>query len=60
MLRNISISLRATGPAAVLIVWMLCFTAVTLFGSGGLAGYAQGFLGGFGIFLLTVLAQTVE
>lgn len=60
MLQNIAISLRATGPAAVLIAWMLCFTAISLFGAGGLASYAQGVLGAFGIFLLSALAQKVQ
>jgi len=36
-LKNISLNLRATGPAAVLIVWLVCITAVGLFGDCGLA-----------------------
>lgn len=60
MLRNIAINIQATGPAAVLIVWMLCFTAIALFGSGDLASYAQGALGAFGVFLLSALGQSVK
>lgn len=54
--RNLSVSLRATGPAAAIIVWMICFTALGLFG-GESAEFAQGtmaFVGG----LLTVSLAT--
>lgn len=30
--RNLSVSLRATGPAAVIIDWMFCYTTLGLFG----------------------------
>ena len=61
MLKNISISLRATGPAAVLIVWQICFTLRALFGPGTTAALlAQGSMSAFGVFLLSALAQKVE
>jgi hypothetical protein len=60
MLGNIAIAIRAHGPAAVLIVWMLCFTALAIWGVGDKAGYAQGVLASFGVLLLFSLAQKVE
>lgn len=60
MLKNIAVNIQAAGPAAVLIVWIICFTALSIFGSGGLAGYAQSLLGMFGILLLLSLGQNVK
>lgn len=60
MFENIAINLRATGPAAVLITWLLCFTAIALFGTSSLASYAQGALTGVGVLLVYSLAQNVK
>ena len=60
MLENLVVNLRAKGPAAVLIAWMLCFTALALFGKGSLVAYALGALGAFGVFLLGALGQKVQ
>ncbi len=30
-LKNVSVNLKATGPAAVLIVWLICFTCITIY-----------------------------
>ena len=38
--KNIAINLQATGPAAVIIVWIVCVTALGLFGDGSLAAKA--------------------
>jgi hypothetical protein len=43
-LRNIKISLTATGPAAVLIVLILSVTALGIFGLGPLADRAMSFM----------------
>jgi hypothetical protein len=60
-LQNIAINLRATGPAAVLITWLLCITALGLFGSGSsTTGIALGGLFGIGITLIGALAQSVK
>jgi len=60
MFRNIVINLRAKGPAAILITWLLCFTALALFGTGSLAACALGFLSVFGFILLSALAHKVD
>ena len=39
-LRNLAINLNAKGPAAVIIVWVVCVTALGLLGSGPLASKA--------------------
>ncbi len=44
ILRNIRISLTAAGPAAVLIVLILCVTALGIFGTGPLAERAISFM----------------
>jgi hypothetical protein len=33
-LNNFALNLRATGPAAVIIAWMVCVTLLGLFGTG--------------------------
>ena len=33
-LKNIAINLRATGPAAVIIVWLICSTVLGIWGNG--------------------------
>ena len=52
-LKNLSINLKATGPAAVIIVWIMGVTALGLLGSGEiakLAMYALVFAGGVILF----------
>ena len=43
-IRNIAVNLRAKGPAAVLIVWIVSVTAVGLVGEGPIAERALGLL----------------
>ena len=56
-LKNISINLKATGASAVLITWLLCITAIGLFGSRTLAYYVAGGLLSVGVILIGALAQ---
>jgi hypothetical protein len=56
-LKNISINLKATGASAVLITWLLCITAIGLFGSGTLANFIAGGLISIGVILIGALAQ---
>lgn len=57
LLRNVSINLRATGPSAVIIVWIIATAAIGIFG-GPQAGAALGVLGaGAGFILLTLTSK---
>ncbi len=58
-LKNISINLKATGASAVLITWLLCITAIGLFGSGTLANFVAGALISVGVILIGALAQKI-
>jgi hypothetical protein len=42
--KNVVVNLRATGPAAVIAVWLICVTAIGLWGGGEMAGRALGIL----------------
>ncbi len=59
-LKNIIINLKATGASAVLIVWLLCLTAIALFGSGTIANFVAGALVSIGIILIGALAQKIK
>lgn len=59
-LKNLIINLRASGPAAVLIAWLLCITALGLFGSGTLASIALSGLLTLGVALIAALGQNVK
>ena len=56
-LKNIAISLQATGPAAVLIVWIICVTALGFLGDGSLAKTALSILAFAGGMILFALAN---
>ena len=56
-LKNIAINLQAKGPAAVIIVWIICITALGLLGDGPLAGSALGVLAVVGGTILISLAN---
>lgn len=58
-LRNIAVNLKATGPAAVMSVWIICVTLLGIFGSGPFAATAFGLLGFFGGAVLLSLANRV-
>lgn len=56
-LENISLSLRAVGPSAVLIVWLLSITSLGLFGTSELAKSALYIVGFFGAMLIGALGH---
>jgi hypothetical protein len=55
-LKNLSLNLQATGPAAVLICWCVSVAAVGIFGSGPTASTALGLLAAGGGMILIRLA----
>ena len=57
MLWNILINLRAGGVAAVTITWLLCVTAIALWGRTTIAGYIGGALAVMGGLLVKALMQ---
>jgi hypothetical protein len=58
-LKNIAISIRASGPAAVLISWVLGVAALGIFGNAELGKQALTTLTMFGGLLIIFLAQRV-
>ena len=56
-LKNIAINLQAKGPAAVIIVWIFCVTALGFFGDGSLAKSALSILAAAGGMILVALAN---
>ena len=54
-LANLAVNLQATGPAAVLIAWMVCLTLLGLYGNSENAGRVITFLGLLGIPLIAAL-----
>lgn len=59
-LKNIAINLKATGPAAVIIAWILGITAVGVFGQGETAMKALSSLYIVGPLLIIVMGQKVS
>ncbi|OAH33318.1 hypothetical protein AX289_00205 [Methylorubrum populi] len=58
-LKNISLNMRATGPAAVLCVYLLVMGAVGIFGNGPHTGMVTATLSFLGPILIGALAQRV-
>lgn len=56
-LNNIAVSIRATGPAAVLVSWVLGVTLLGIFGQGEVASRAITILSVAGGLLIAVLGQ---
>jgi hypothetical protein len=56
ILKNLSVNLKATGPAAVICVWCICVVILGIFGSGSLASTAMGLLTFAGGAILSALA----
>jgi len=54
--KNLSVNLRATGPAAVIIVWIIAVTWIAIFGQGELASRGLTILTVAGGMILFVLA----
>jgi len=59
-LKNIIVNLKATGPAAVLIAWVLGVTLLGIFGNGEIASHGMSALYVFGIMLVMILGQKVQ
>lgn len=60
MLRNIRIRLSATGLAATVCCWLLCFTGLAIAGGRDYLAYAQGVLSVIGVGLALALTQSLE
>lgn len=58
-LKNIAVNLKATGPAAVMCVWVIGVTLLGIFGSGPMASLALGILSFFGSAVLIALANKI-
>ena len=56
-LKNLSINLKATGPSAVLIVWLICLTVLGLYGNSSSASYVIGGFIGFGVIFIGALGS---
>jgi uncharacterized membrane protein len=57
-LGNVVLNLQAAGPAAVMIVWIICITLLGIFaGDGSTARSAVTFMGGVGAVLVVALAS---
>jgi hypothetical protein len=56
-LKNIALSIRATGPAAVLVSWVLGVTLLGIFGQGEIASKAMSALSVTGGLLIVILGQ---
>lgn len=57
--KNISLNMRAKGPATVICVWILCVTVLGLFGKGEYADKAISLLAFAGGAVLTALAMRI-
>ena len=58
--KNIALNLRATGPAAVIAIWIISVTLLGLFGNGELAGRALTILAVAGGMVLVALASKID
>ncbi len=58
--KNIAVNLKATGPAAVMAIWVVCVTLLGIFGSGEMARSAFGLLAFFGAAVLVGLASKIK
>jgi hypothetical protein len=56
-LKNIAVSIRATGPAAVLVSWVIGITLLGIFGHGEMASKAISVLSITGGMLIVILGQ---
>lgn len=55
LFKNLAINLRATGPAAVMIAWIMAVAGIGILGQGELANFSLtilGFVGGAVMFSL--------
>ena len=56
--KNIGLNLTAAGPAAVVIVFFICVTALGIFGKGIVAGAAMGLLYIYGVFIVFLFRKS--
>lgn len=59
-LRNLFINLKATGPAAVIIAWVIGVTLLGIFGNGDIASRAMSVLNVGGVILILTLCQKIK
>jgi hypothetical protein len=57
ILGNVVVNLRATGPATVLVTWIVCITLLGLFGDGPHAKTVIGVLSALGGVLVGALSS---
>ncbi len=55
--KNLALNLKSNGPAAMVIVWLVCITLLGLYGEGQMASAAFALLALFGGVILAVLAS---
>jgi len=58
--KNFAINLKATGPAAVIAVWIICVTLLGVFGQGTIADRAMTVLAVAGGMILIVLMSKIS
>jgi hypothetical protein len=58
-LKNIAVSLTATGTAAIVIIWLICVTVLGIFGSGCLAWFAMIILNIAGAWIVVILGRKI-
>ena len=56
-LKNIIINIKATGPAAVLISWVLGVALLGIFGKGEIASHGMNVLSTAGVLFILILTQ---
>ena len=59
-LKNIALNLKATGPAAVTIVWLVCVTVLGIFGGTWLSWFAMVVMNIGGAFIIGVFGNHVR
>ncbi|MGD0278080.1 MAG: hypothetical protein ABSC11_02110 [Smithella sp.] len=58
-LKNIAVNLTATGPASIIIVWVVCVTLLGIFGTGALAWFAMIVLNIAGAVIVVSLCEKI-
>jgi hypothetical protein len=60
LLKNISVNLRAAGPAAVACVWLISMVVLGLYGTGPYAGLALGIIAFSGVGIIAALSRNPQ
>jgi hypothetical protein len=58
LLQNLAVNLKATGPAAVVAVWFICLTLISIFGTATAAAFSVGVLCTGGLTVLLALLKS--